>query len=464
MACMNRPEQPLSSIEFEAGSGDYGENGAIRQSSAATDFKARLSVVQGNRMLNHYLLAGGHNPMLERAKQDGNSRLGTTGGRHGFAAPIDPEGKLDPTYFGLQDTNRTLASVGDLLAGMTEEHDDIALGFVPNYYSTDVKRPGPMMALASQLEAARGPLEGLTRAMMACGLSFPAVNLQAPIPQGTKAIALASASCLQAEIQHRLLDFVHRGGNLMLYGRLPVEDLEGRTAKILVDALGIELHDPQQGNSDFFPSLQGIDWAQPEPEVRVWQLVPFAAARGKSFLNFVQTELSAGASIPYGAGQVTLVTAELPLHMPLWRGIFERMGAKPRVEHDAAHGGLLLHRVRNSRGERFLSLINLDQEEKELRIIQGGHDLFGRKIFLAGRKAKLLPINVTVNGLKILRSTTEIIDQSSTGLAFRQTAVSERIELMGKVQTRGPVKITPAGPNTIVELPPGRGSIWIHPV
>lgn len=463
MACVNRPEQPLSSIEFEAGSGDYGENGAIRQSSAATDFKARLSVVQGNRMLNHYLLAGGHNPMLERAKQDGNSRLGTTGGRHGFAAPIDPEGKLDPTYFGLQDTNRTLASVGQLLAAMTEEHDDIALGFVPDYYSTDVKRPGPMMALASQLEAARGPLEALTRAMMACGLSFPAVNLRAPIPSGIRAIALASASCLHAEVQHRLLDFVHRGGHLLLYGRLPVEDLEGRPAKILGDALGIELHDLKQGSSDYFPSLQGIDWAHAEPEVRVWQLMPFSAPRGKSFLNVVQTHLSAGATIPYGAGQVTLITAELPLHMPLWRGIFDRMGAKPHVQHDVAHGGLLLHRVRNSRGERFISLINLDQEEMDIRVTENGKDLFGRKVTLAGRKAKLLPINVTVNGLRILRSTTEITDQSSTGRAFRQTAVSEQIELLGKVQTRGPAKITIAGPNSIVELPPGRGIVWIHP-
>lgn len=116
MAAVNRPEQPLSSVEFEAGTGDYGENGAMRYSGAAADFKARLSVVQGNRMLNHYLLAGGINPMLERPKEDGNSRVGTTGGRHGFAAPINPEGRLDPVYFALADTNRTLLAVEELLA------------------------------------------------------------------------------------------------------------------------------------------------------------------------------------------------------------------------------------------------------------------------------------------------------------------------------------------------------------
>ena len=163
-------------------------------------------------MLNHYLLAGGINPPFEHPQMDGNSRSATTGRRHGFAAPIGPEGRLDPTYFSLADTNRTLGAVADLLAGMQEEHDDIALGFLPDYYSTDVKRPGPMMELAQELGDARGPLEGLVRAMMACGLSFPAVNLQESIPVGTRVIALACATRLHLEVQERLVAFVRAGG------------------------------------------------------------------------------------------------------------------------------------------------------------------------------------------------------------------------------------------------------------
>ncbi len=377
LGSVSRPEQPLSSIEFEAGTGDYGETGGVRQPGAATDFKARLSVIQGNRMLNHYLLAGGQNPMLDKAKSDGNSRLGTTGGRHGFAAPIGPEGKLDPIYFALKDTNETLLAVGDLLSEMEEEHDAIALGFVPDYYSTDVKRPGPMRELASQLESARGPLAGMVRAMLTCGLSFPAVNLQAEIPAGTKTIALAAAPCLHGDIQARLLRFVEGGGNLLLYGHVPTVDIEGRPARQLAETLGIELAERREGSSHYFPSLKGIGWAAAEPEVRTYELVPFQGRNAgfEPFLSLVQTDLAAGAIFGYGRGKVVVITAELPLHLPLWRGIFDRLGVYPAVRHDASYGGVILSRLRSRAGARFISLINLDQEDKELRITENGKDL-----------------------------------------------------------------------------------------
>jgi len=465
MACVNRPEQPLSSIEFEAGTGDYGENGAVRQSGAATDFKARLSIVQGNRLLNHYLLAGGHNPMLDKPKQDGNSRVGTTGGRHGFAAPINPEGHLDPTYHALKDTNKTLSAVGKLLADMDEEYDDISLGFVPDYYSTDVKRPGPMMTLAGQLESVRGPLEGMVRSMLACGLSFPAVNLQAPIPSGTKTIALACAPCLHSEVQQQLVDFVRGGGNLLLYGRIPTLDLEGRKATTLMDAFRIELEPVRQGSSDYFPSLKGFGWASKEPEIRVWQLQPFRIKQAETFLQLVQTDLSAGSILRYGTGRVVIATAELPLHMSLWRGIFDHLDVKPKVQHDHQLGGVLLNRVHDKGGQRFISLINLDLEDKELKISEKRHVLIPEKIFLAGKKAKLLPLNVSLSGLTIKWSTTEITESSTKGLAFRQTSVAEQIEFAGSVRVgsgQGRIVSVSSG-NTLIELAPGRGSIWIHP-
>jgi len=392
LACMSRPEQPLSSVEFEAGTGDYGENGAVRYSGAATDFKARLSIIQGNRLLNHYLLAGGHNPMLEKPKQDGNSRLGTTGGRHGFAAPIDPEGRLDPTYFALKATNESLRSMADFLADMEEEHDDVALGFVPDYYSTDVKPAGPMRELESQLESARGPLEGVVRAMMTCGLSFPAVNLQAPIPSGTKTIVLACSPCLHSEVQHRLVDFVAGGGNLLLYGRIPSQDLEGRTCTILADALALKVGEIKQGSNDYFPSLKGLGWANGQPEVRIGQLQPFTADRSERFLGLLQTGELAGAIISHGQGKVAVITAELPLHISLWQGIFDRLNVHPAVTHDYPHGGIILSRMRDRKGHRMISLINLDHEDKRLHISEHGKDLFGRRIIVGGRKAAWLKV------------------------------------------------------------------------
>ena len=52
-------------------------------------------MAQGNRLINYYLFAGGHNPPLDEPVGDGNDRIAFTGERHGFAAPIDPEGRRE---------------------------------------------------------------------------------------------------------------------------------------------------------------------------------------------------------------------------------------------------------------------------------------------------------------------------------------------------------------------------------
>ncbi|MFX8883414.1 hypothetical protein ABTM86_19680, partial [Acinetobacter baumannii] len=64
-----RPEQPISSIEFQSGTSDYNDDGSTRISGASIDFKARLSVLLGNRMISHYTFAAGFNPKLERDYQ-----------------------------------------------------------------------------------------------------------------------------------------------------------------------------------------------------------------------------------------------------------------------------------------------------------------------------------------------------------------------------------------------------------
>jgi beta-galactosidase len=97
MESVNRPEQPLTSVEFEAGSGDYGQSMGARLDPSAADFKVRMAIAQGNRLINYYLFTGGINYRLDRRTGDGNDRISFTGERHGTAAPVNPEGRLDYT-------------------------------------------------------------------------------------------------------------------------------------------------------------------------------------------------------------------------------------------------------------------------------------------------------------------------------------------------------------------------------
>ena len=91
-AAVQGEDQPLTSLEFEAGTGDYGEDLSRLIAPESVELKTRLCLAQGNRLINIYLFAGGHNPHLEAPVHDGNDRIAFTGERHGFAAPVDPEG------------------------------------------------------------------------------------------------------------------------------------------------------------------------------------------------------------------------------------------------------------------------------------------------------------------------------------------------------------------------------------
>ena len=462
MACVNRPEQPLSSVEFEAGSGDYGEVG-VRHAANVSDFKARLSVVQGNRMLNHYLLAGGFNPMMKHPPQDGNGRIGTTGEHHGFAAPIGPTGVLDSTYFALSESNRSLLAVEEHLAVMEEEHDDIAIGFIPDYYSTDLKRPGPMRELAEKLESTRGFLESMTRMMLEHGLSFPAVNLQTPIPAGTKSIALASSEVLHESIQRRLVEFVRGDGRLFLWGRIPQEDMEGRRCTILADALGVTPKPIRRGSPEAFPSLTGVGFAESEPEVRTWEVQPWTSVKATPFLKLSQTDDLVGGTIPLGAGLVMIATSELKNHRPFWTSVFRELGVTPSFSLGNV-SGVVVNRLRDAKGQRFISLLNLDHERKEFSVREEGGALFPSLISLEARTAKLLPVGVTVNGFPIRAATTEICASGPKSINFRQTPSPELVRFGVRVASDSSrVEITGDGDGgSLAKIAPGRGEVTIR--
>jgi hypothetical protein len=119
MDAVNNPDQPLTSVEFEAGSGDYGGSFSGRHDPSTVDFKTRMCIAQGNRLVNYYLFTGGINYVLDSPVHDGNDRIAFTGERHGTAAPVNPEGVLNYTFPRMARAVKAVLAVEDKLAAMT---------------------------------------------------------------------------------------------------------------------------------------------------------------------------------------------------------------------------------------------------------------------------------------------------------------------------------------------------------
>ncbi len=242
MLAMHDRDQPLTSLEFEVGNGNYGDDLGELYTPEAAELKARLCVAQGNRLLNFYILCGGENPPLASVG-DGIDRIAFTGQRHGFAAPVGPEGELDATYSALGRLTKSLRHLEHLFADSQQEFDDLAIGFVPDHYLTEYRYPGSSARgeQIAELERfrGRGPRDILARALLLCGFSFPAVNLQSSSPT-TGALVLATGSTLVAMFKSGLLPTFAREASCCWLDCFRIRIRMAHPCTVLAEAIGLK--------------------------------------------------------------------------------------------------------------------------------------------------------------------------------------------------------------------------------
>ncbi|ROT28189.1 beta-galactosidase [Micromonospora sp. HM5-17] len=431
LAAVHSADQPLTSLEFEAGNGDYGEDLAVRYPPEAIELKTRLCVAQGNRLLNLYLFAGGYNPPLAEPVGDGNDRLGFTGERHGFAAPIGPEGQRNPTYDAARRALAVVRGAADLLADSDEEHDGLALGFVPDHYLTEYRHPesAARAAQVADLERFRGmgPRDILARALLLGGFSFPAVDLQSadltvnPPP----ALALASASTLGREVQERLVDYLRAGGRLLLHGVLPERDHDGTPCRLLADALGLRVVDRIEATAHHFPSVRGTGWAAGRAEVRVGYadlLDPAGADAPEPVLVDVRSGSPCGVELRIGAGTALVIAADYPCDLDFWRRAVGRLGVEPRLRHDADEPGLVNTSTVDRSGQRLLHLINVAPSPVTAALTYRGEPfLGGRRLRVPARGGLMLPVGLRFDGALLTGTSCELVERTGSAMVLRPT-------------------------------------------
>ncbi len=436
MDAVHLPDQPLTSHEFNCGDGNFGETYGGRYDPSAVDFKTRMCIAQGNRLINFYLFCGGGNYRMDQILGDGNDRVAFTGERHGFAAPVGPEGQLNYTYPRMARVNRTVMAVADKLAVMDEERDDVAFAFIPDYFMTEYRYPSSskMKEIVSNLEAnrAHGAWEIMARAMLLAGYRFGSADVQNKEldPATTKVIAIPSARYMHGHIQQKLAAFLSAGGAILLYGEVPLYDMEGNECTILAEALGVKPIGRRSGDGQYYLSLYAAGWAAPRPEIRTHFAQTFDQGIAEPILRVYGTDEVCAFEAKSGKGKAVVIAAAYRCDIPLFQTALERLGAKASLTHDYAHNGIFMTSTATKDNERFLHLLNLDGLDKELHLHDKGIPLLeGRSFVLSSKDGVMLPLGVNYHGVQIAFSTAEIANVSEDSLTFRLTQPEDVISL-----------------------------------
>ena len=443
MDSVNLPDQPLTSLEFECGDGNYGSTLGGRYDPSAADFKTRMCIAQGNKMINYYLFAGGINYVLDPKPNDGNGRIAFTGERHGFAAPISPEGELNYTYSRMARSIRSIMALAENVAVMEEEHDNVSFAFIPDYFMTEYRYPKSdiIREIFGNIEANRagGAWEIVGRAMLLAGYRFSATDIQNKEinPDVTPVLVLPSARYMHAKIQKKLTDYLYAGGKILLYGEVPSFDMEGNPCRILEDALGVKITGCRTSEHYHYLSVSADGWASPRPEVRSHFAQTFELSIQQAILKTCDTGEVCGFESSIGKGKAIVIAAAYECDIIFFKTILKKLGANASLTHDCPYHGIFMTSTASKDAERFLHILNLDGFEKKFRVKDKGEYLFDGHEFLLGKKdGVMLPLNLRVGNVTILYSTSEIIEVKGNSISFRLTQPEDVIAFEARTEVK----------------------------
>ena len=402
MAAVHDEDQPLTSLEFEAGSGDYGAGSEMQYDPSTADLKTRLCLAQGNRLINYYLFAGGINPHLDEKVADGNDRISFTGERHGTAAPVGPEGQRGYAYDATKRAVHAVKANEPWLARMTEDHDDISLGLTLDAYMTEYHHPGSatMTEVVNDLTAHRGAGErkALARSLLLGGFRFGATHLERHDPNPGSTVLLGAGRHVSRIVQERLVGHVVAGGNLVLMGPLPERDLDGSPCPLLAEALGLKAGTLRRDHGHYFPSLVAHGWAAPWPEMRAGWMQQLTHDRGDVVLTDVEGAVC-GVDVPLGRGRAVVLAAQLPSSPALFTRALDALGVRPGLRLESQWPGVFATTTSTDDGQRALHLINTSGASASVTVALDGTAIAdGVSLSLPARSGHVLPLGLEIAG------------------------------------------------------------------
>lgn len=419
--CMNKKENPLTSIEFECSDGPYCSLNGMRYHPSATSHKMLMCLSQNARMLSFYVLNGGENYLLKKPTKDGNGRMAFTGELHGMNAPVQPDGSHNFSFDRIAQTAGTIHALNGLIASSCQVTDGVSLGFIPDYFLTELCYPKSerISAIHNNLKSLRcaGQIDKIARALLGHHIHFDGIDLSQADLDTDRALVLLSARYMPAPIQKKLRDFVQKGGRLLLYGELPEYDLEGGACTLLLDALN--LAKPHYLNNAAPLYFLTASSTFGHPDLRIEHAQCFAEDPS-AVLTLYQSSDMCGFIKPLGKGKLCAITCDYPADMEFFRTVFRELSISPSLSADYYRQGIYLSRTRSEDNQELLYVINLDAVTKTVDIAVDGRTLFPGFI-LKEKASHILPLRVKVKDTELLNCNAEITAMEDSFISLKPT-------------------------------------------
>ena len=435
--------RPLTCVEFSCGDSNFGDDLSNRNLASGSDFRTRLFVAQGNRLINYYLFCGGQNWEYPFPQNDGNNRIATTGENHGFAAPIGPTGLPNQGFARMARVTNQMTALGDKLAVTEPDYDDFAYGFIVDDFMTEYKydKSPETAEMFDELRNRRAGnvWDSAMRAALLMGAVPKVEMLRANAPKASFAI-VPSSKYMSAQLQESLVRYIQDGGSLLLQGRVPQFNEDGQPCLILAEALEADGFIENVWRQRYDPAVVSCGFLTGLPEYFSWNYETMNVKNAEPILREFSTGRIMGFYKEIGKGRVVVLSCECKCRIAQYSRIFDKLGAQFGLSHDIDVNGVgvcsLMTKTHN--GERFLHLFNLDDVPKEFNVYFNGENIVeDRKIRLPENDALMLPIGVDMGFAKILYSTLEMTRVGEKFIAFRNT------EKFSKIAVASP--LTPVG-------------------
>lgn len=433
-ACINDAGKPLTSMEFNAGDSNFGDDFMGRSLASASDHKTRLFLALGNRLLNYYLFCGGQNARFPDHR-DMNDRWSFTGENHGYAAPIGPEGVPSKDFARLSRVTRQLMAQKKWLATSELCCDNVAFGFVPDDYMTEyhadrTQAAREMYAAITDLRAGNC-WDASVRSLLLLGVMPRVINLQDDSRIDQHCVIVAGTPYMSAQLQRKLADHVLSGGSLLLHGRFPIMDREGNGCTLLADALGVRVVAYRSGLDNMAVRHAGA-WAG-HRELHVDRYEAYEGEGLGPLLSTYRSEEICAFTRRAGDGTLAVIGCPYKAYLAQYRALMAVLQITPDLIHDidVPGVGVFIARTRHEGGGEYLHLINMDDVEKDFHVRVGARPWMQRKIHLPANDALMLPRKLDLGFATIEYSSMEVLSIGENRITLRNTEPNGTLLLSG---------------------------------